>query len=220
MSTAPKFIKLTKKLLMFIMLSFFITIILTNFEGLSRNFFVERWSFTAGGNIAMGALLATLLSDKEVEVKIKPFLSWFGSLVVGVILIFSEVWLDGTNQLVAQYLRCIGFTILIGWIVLNQNSKLTRALEIAPLSYLGKISYGIYMYQGFFLSTGPYRAPNQTWPPNQDIGLILLILVTPLSYHYFEKPIMSLKQKLQRVPTDKSSRGSTIGVCHDSDKTK
>ena len=97
-----------------------------------------------------------------------------------------------------MYVRGIGFTALIGWIALNQQSKITSMLEIPPLSYLGKISYGIYMYQGFFLSTGPHREVHQTWPPDQNIGLILLVLVTPLSYHFFEKPIINFKQKLQR----------------------
>jgi len=53
------------------------------------------------------------------------------------------------------------------------------------------------MYQGFFLSTGAYRTPLQTWPPEQSIGMILLIfIVAPLSYHFFEKPVLNLKKKL------------------------
>jgi len=56
------------------------------------------------------------------------------------------------------------------------------------------------MYQGFFLSTGPYRDANQTWPPGQGIGVIRLIIVAPLSYHFMEKPIINLKHKLQRIP--------------------
>ena len=113
-------------------------------------------------------------------------------------LIFNETLTHDYNHFVTVYVRGIGFTALIGWIALNQQSKITSMLEIPPLSYLGKISYGIYMYQGFFLSTGPHREVHQTWPPDQNIGLILLVLVTPLSYHFFEKPIINFKQKLQR----------------------
>ena len=43
-----------------------------------------------------------------------------------------------------------------------------------------------------FLATGPGRDPGQLWPLNPAIGLLLLCVVAPLSYHYFEKPFLRL----------------------------
>ena len=197
-SLAPKFRNLARVLATFFIVSFFIALMLSNWQWLNETFFVKRWSFIAGANIAIGALLAMLLSGEDSNCRIKTLSSTSVALFFGVMLIFSEVWLKGTNYFFTQYLRAMGFAVLVGWLFLNQNSFITRSLEIAPLSYLGKISYGIYMYQGFFLSTGPYRATSQTWPPEQNIGLILLIIVAPLSYKYFEKPMLNMKSKLQR----------------------
>lgn len=59
------------------------------------------------------------------------------------------------------------------------------------------ISYGVYIYQGLFLSISPGRHANQSWPPNQTIGIILLIIVAPLSYHYFEKPLLKFKNNFR-----------------------
>ena len=205
-SLAPKFRSLVRSLAVFIFVSFFIALMLSNFQWLNENFFVKRWSFIAGANIAFGALLAMLISGENSNHQIKTLLSTYGALFFGVVLIFSEVWLKGTNYFFTQYLRGIGFAVLVGWLILNQNSIITCSLEIAPLSYLGKISYGIYMYQGFFLSTGPYRAANQTWPPEQYVGLILLVIVAPLSYRYFESPIINMKSKLQRSSGSKSNK--------------
>jgi hypothetical protein len=75
------------------------------------------------------------------------------------------------------------------------TGRLVKLLEVRPLKYIGVISYGIYMYQGLFLSTGPNRNPEQTWPPSQEIGFVLLLLSAPLSYHYFEKPFLRLKDR-------------------------
>ena len=89
----------------------------------------------------------------------------------------------------------IGIAIAISWLYFNQVSRLVNLLEMRPLKYIGVISYGIYMYQRLFLSTGPYRSVTQTWPPSQEIGLLLLLLSAPLSYHYFEKPFLRLKER-------------------------
>jgi peptidoglycan/LPS O-acetylase OafA/YrhL len=146
----------------------------------------------------MGALVALLLNCKWSNIKTDKIFGSKISILVALLFIFNEPITAENNYYISQYIRGVGFAVLIGWIVLNQKSKLTYALEISPLNYLGKISYGIYMYQGFFLATGPYRAANQTWPPDQSLGVILLIIIAPLSYHFFEKPMINLKHKLQR----------------------
>jgi peptidoglycan/LPS O-acetylase OafA/YrhL len=60
------------------------------------------------------------------------------------------------------------------------------------------MSYGLYMYQGLYLATGPYRAPDQVWPPDQAVGLLLLLVTAPLTYHLLERPIVELKHRYQR----------------------
>lgn len=196
-SCSHKLNKLSIVMLLSILLSFFIAITLMNINWLNSSFFIERWTFIAGANIAMGALLSILLENKNIGSKISAFLTRKTAFFFAIVLVFNQVVTNDFNYFISQYIRGIGFTLLIGWIYLNQNSKLTRLLEVQPMSYLGKVSYGIYMYQGLFLATGPYRTANQTWPPEQYIGVMLLIVAVPISYHYFEKPIMRIKNKYQ-----------------------
>ena len=94
-----------------------------------------------------------------------------------------------------NYLRGVGLMVMIAWVYLNQKSFVARALNIPPLRYIGTISYGLYIYQGFFLATGSYRFPGQTWPPNSVDGFVLLVIVAPLSFHFFEKPFLRLKSR-------------------------
>ena len=61
-----------------------------------------------------------------------------------------------------------------------------------PFSYFGKISYGIYVYQGLFLLTGPgSELKFQQFPLN----FILTLGLAVVSYHFLEKPIMRFKNR-------------------------
>lgn len=196
-SFATKLKKLMLFTLAFILLSFISALVLTDIAWLDQNYFIGRWTFIAGANIAMGAILALTFDDEKLGPRIINLLRNRTSLIVILLIIFNQVFTGGIYDVTSKYLRGIGFTLLIGWVYVNQSNKLVKLLEIPPLRYLGNVSYGIYMYQGFFLATGPFRAAEQSWPPEQYIGIVLLILAVPLSYKYFEVPIMKLKYRYQ-----------------------
>jgi peptidoglycan/LPS O-acetylase OafA/YrhL len=68
-------------------------------------------------------------------------------------------------------------------------------LAAAPLRYIGKISYGIYLYHW------PIFILGEKWKPNNShhiyaIGLIALIFAAAaLSYEFVEKPFLRLKDR-------------------------
>lgn len=194
--------KLLLILIGFSTISFLLNMYLNQQEWIKTNFFIGRWSFIAGFNIAFGCIFSILIFGSYKTSVVKKYLSNFIVLCIGIILWFSSLWLPDVISYIVKYTRGLGLAITISWIYLNQGSFITRTLEFRPLKYIGMISYGIYMYQGFFLSTGPYRATTQSWPPNQYIGLLLLIIVAPISYHFFEKPITNMKSKLQKSPNE------------------
>ena len=169
--------------------------ILSSSASLSANYFLHRWTIVAGGNIAIGCLAAMLVTTAH-----QRFREVLGSrllLYLGVALYASSL----VPAMPHAHLRPFGIGLFVVWIYLNQSSRLTQFLEIKGLAYLGMISYGIYMYQGFFLSTGPNRFPGQEWPPHPLVGLMLLCIVAPLSFHYFERPFMRLKSKFSASQT-------------------
>ncbi len=169
--------------------------VLGSSASLSANYFVNRWTMVVGGNNAIGCLAALLVTTAH-----QRFREVLGSrplLYLGIALYASSL----APAMPHEHLRPFGIGLFIVWIYLNQSSRLTQFLEIKGLAYLGMISYGIYMYQGLFLSTGPNRFPGQEWPPNPFIGLILLCIVAPLSFHYIERPFMRLKSKFSVIQT-------------------
>jgi len=179
---------------------------------ISEQYFVARWSFIAGSSIALGCIGALLVADgADWKFKSRIF-STRTSLALGVVLFANSLYISTGSwfieNVVTAHIRSIGLLLIILWIYFNQRSLLVRTLEIRPLSYLGKISYGIYMWQGFLLSTGPKRLPNELWPPPPHVGLFMLIIIAPLSYRYFEQPFLKLKDHFIRPTAIKLSTTS------------
>ena len=180
----------------FIVLSFVLLQVLLGFTHLDEIFHVRKWTFIAGSNIAFGCLAALMLTEGRHVATWSRLLGHPLALLAAAALYANSTYLDAGWRDVGSYLRAAGLMLLIAWIHLNQRSIVARVLELAPLRYIGKISYGIYIWQGFFLSTGAYRAVGQGWPPpDPALGLLLLVVVAPLSYHFFEKPFLRLKTR-------------------------
>lgn len=186
--------RLVRWLLFFIVASVLLSAVLLSIPLLTKYFFVERWTPIAGLNIAIGCLLAVLLSPGDHQKRSRALI---GHFVIG--LTATAAWIGAgfldAPEWTQAMVRGVGLAMIVGWIYCNQRSLIVRLLEVRPLPYLGMVSYGIYMYQGFYLSTGPNRIAGQTWPPDQVTGLILLAITVPLSYHFLEKPLLRLKHK-------------------------
>lgn len=175
---------------------------------LNQKFFIYRWTITAGGSIGFGCIMAMLLTSDDWKEKTVRIVGGSGGVAIALGLIFHSA----LYQIPIAWsipARAFGAAILIGWVYLNQRSVAVRVLEFAPIRYIGIISYGVYMWQGFFLSTGPARAATQTWPPDQMTGFLLLLLVAPLSYHFFEKPFLRAKKRTFDTAPEAPIRGIT-----------
>lgn len=176
--------------------------LLLNWEWLTARFFVDRWIVVSGINLAFGCMAALLLEridrDPATRAAVLRLSAPLGAAALALVLHAAVL---GVTEYWSALVRGVGFALAYVWIFVRQESAVVEALEAAPLRYLGAVSYGIYMYQGFFLGTGPERAPGQLWPPSQEIGLIMLVVVVPLSHRFIEKPLLALKTRFAFRPT-------------------
>lgn len=90
---------------------------------------------------------------------------------------------------------------------------LVRILDNRFLSYLGKISYGLYVYHfaiiWFVRRIRDFSIPEQVAKPlTLVISAILIYFVASLSYRYFEKPILDLKDRFFPLRTDKDKEAA------------
>lgn len=170
-------------------------------SGAFADFFVWRWSFIAGYSIAAGCLLAMAFKSFGRSPAVEKFFSGPVPLVLCAVLCTLPMALMGlswaVDNILSHYCRGLGFVFLLGWLYRHQQSRAVHLLEWSPLAYCGRISYGIYLYQGLFLGNEPARTAGIFWPPSQGVGLVLLVFVAPLSFHFFERPFIRLKRKYQ-----------------------
>jgi len=94
-----------------------------------------------------------------------------------------------------------GCTLLIFAVVLYQDAAWVKWLDIRPLRYLGKVSYGIYVWQCFFITTGPNQIKG--WPLPFPWNLILLCIAVPLSWELIEKRFLTLKERIGYSDVDR-----------------
>lgn len=155
----------------------------------SNNFNVERWFIPAVAPIIIGSFFAFINHIKE------DFYSTYfqneKKLLLTAILLFLFPLYSPLLSL-SFIAQSIAISILLIWIVYNQSSKLTSILNTKTFSYIGKISYGLYVYQGLFLTTGP---AGEMWIQKFPQNILLTFVTAILSYHLLEKPILKFKKK-------------------------
>lgn len=107
---------------------------------------------------------------------------------------------------VALILAC---AIIVMWVATNQQSAVTRALEWRPVEYLGRISYGFYLYHNFvpdLVQSKGFIHLSHLHPGSvtlKVVGLVVGFSVSVLAAHfswcYIERPLLKLKQRYDRA---------------------
>ena len=98
----------------------------------------------------------------------------------------------GSFTLVAPFVAT-----LILHLMVSPEGKLSKALAWAPLTKVGLISYGLYLWHYPIFSILPLGPQGWLDWPTQLMRLAVTLLVVLVSYRYVELPMLELKRKLQ-----------------------
>jgi peptidoglycan/LPS O-acetylase OafA/YrhL len=88
--------------------------------------------------------------------------------------------------------------VLLVNVVLSPSTLASKVLEYGPLVWLGRISYGVYLWHYPVFKAASFL--RLAWPLKLCIALAATLLVSALSYYLFEKPALNLKRKLVGNP--------------------
>ena len=162
----------------------------------TKLFSFNRWFIPAVAPIIIGSFFALLIDNQEDKFRNyftqKPFV-----ILMGFILYLFPLYSPFLE--LSFIFQSIGISIILVWVLFNQESKLTSILDNKILSYVGTISYGIYVYQGLFLTTGP---AGKLWIQQFPQNVVLTLVTAIISYHLLEKPILKLKKGYKRTIID------------------
>jgi peptidoglycan/LPS O-acetylase OafA/YrhL len=121
---------------------------------------------------------------------------WVGLVVVAVYLVLAEPPFGMTL-----------LAVLMPWLLLgtvfNPTSWPSRLLETAPLRWLGRISYSLYLWQQLFIF-GVLRhlgvlQSDAPWQVNLALALPATLAAAAGSYYLVERPILRIGHRLTRV---------------------
>ena len=157
--------------------------------------------------MAIGGFFAMLLHAKH------PLLKWFqnryvfyGTLALVIILFQQGAYFPVVmvNGLKFEYFFKEFYSLWFGILILNfaSNPNIGFNLEVQPFKYLGKISYGLYMYQPVAIAIAFQVA--RLVPAGFNLMFYLLgtgltVAFSALSYKYFEAYFLRFKHRFATV---------------------
>jgi peptidoglycan/LPS O-acetylase OafA/YrhL len=158
-------------------------------------------------SLGLGAFLAVHRNQNNSAtlspfVKIGAFaaLAWIALTVIRIIL-HVDPWYKGHLPFAVAHFACgaVAFTGLVAFALKGSRNLLGRILQNRLARYIGKISYGLYVYH-FFMPLVLSRAQAKgflTISGDLQMALyctVLSVCVAVLSWHFFERPILQYKQ--------------------------
>ncbi len=192
----------------------FATILLTTFVFRAFNDSYqmhEKHTLSCIGDMTIGAWGAYLVQQEKWKQKIAGWKQW---QILIIYFLFACVFFFRRELLMGNYyIRIVErslIAIIILFIILEQNfcnNSLFKMKHIKWASSLGIISYGLYClhFIGILVTTTLTQQFHlnhsfmQVMLLETGIALLLTILISKLSYAYFEKPFLQLKEKFSYI---------------------
>lgn len=155
------------------------------------------WYFFNIDCMAIGGIFAIFLfqKDKILKILLNNFV-FYSTLILVTILMAKGVYIP--------YIHFEFYSGLFGIIILNfaANPKIGITLENPILNYLGKISYGIYMFHSIGIILAINTAKYTRFESNiliYPMSFLITILFAGISHKYFESFFLQFKAKFSNI---------------------
>lgn len=120
--------------------------------------------------------------------------------VASATLIYSP--LDWRMDLVVTLFAAAATPLLFVATSRHAGSWLGRVLELAPVAWLGRISYGVYLWQQLFFVWDNDRAPRLDPWQSFPWQIVATLAIAALSYYTLEQPLLRVGHRLARRATE------------------
>jgi peptidoglycan/LPS O-acetylase OafA/YrhL len=163
--------------------------------------------FTHFVAILGGFMLGLGLLDKAFKNVPRWFLLLLGFAYLGVVISLPNKEIPGWHLIITY--PGISVTLIVYSIVHGEGTPATKLLKNKVIAYLGKISYGLYMYHFFGLNVGLFLAESMGLATQSiefaliilSAGLVVTFAYAEVSYRFIEKPFLKLKERFTFIPS-------------------
>ncbi len=157
-------------------------------------------------SLGVGALLAFCRYKKPRRFGELVQSRAYNGLGFGLLAIVSAATVSGPHHYFVSVANTLVTSMFFAWLIhkaaVGFDGATGRLLETKPLLYLGKISYGLYIYHNFMGGAvrTVFRLLSVPYPERTSVLRLLLltsvtIAVSSCSWHFFERPISDLKRR-------------------------
>lgn len=156
-------------------------------------------------SLVWGVALAWLLHSKRgCEVAARVVGGRWTSLVIGLVLL-AILAQSGDREGWKAISTSILLACFVGSVVIRPDHVLAGFFRFGPITYLGTISYGIYLYHipamAVVKSVGEKLGIEEWSMLYVVLYLVGLTALSAISFQYFEKPILSQRRRFLRSTT-------------------
>ncbi len=177
----------------------FLLIFVLKYFMLNNGLTINYFTFTRVDQIMLGAYLAVLeyndFFKKKGALK-KMVLIGLSVIPIGALsYIFSTHFYYLKEMTKYSILGLFFFSLIGSLVIMDKNNMVNRILSAKILQYLGRISYGIYVWHALALTILNRVFILEILFLDLMLTLCLTIVLAHLSYFYFEKFFLNLKGK-------------------------
>ena len=175
--------------------------------------------------LGLGALLAICAHRDERGGDFAPRLGFYAALFGAPLFLFAQGFryqagLRATDRIEYRIPGDLGLALisvaLVYLATTTGPSLIRRFLELAPVRYIGRISYGIYLYHLFLIPIGRAVARHYG-APQMDRGLAMFLIygaisvvLATISWYAIEAPINRQKRRFPYPPRSVQGRAAPV----------
>ncbi len=144
--------------------------------------------------LILGSLLAVLLRSDVSRDRLT-----LGAIALGLGVAGAFAWLSGEVSLTLGIAIAEAAALRVIFTVVEEEkpSALTTVLSLPALVYVGRVSYGFYLFH-HPVTFALHQQMGLNWMPVAAIALPASLALAALSYHFVERPILDRSRRFSR----------------------
>lgn len=170
------------------LISFFLNISLNEISSVLDFYlpFTRLWEFMAGAFFAISKFKVDYFFSRNQFLATASKIAGFASIIVSVFIWGNSSKFPGYYAL----LPVIGSSFLL--IQTPNRSALDKIFDFRPITYLGRISYPLYLWHWPIFSFTSQVLENPATRMNRTGCLVASIVIASITYHLIEKPVFRI----------------------------